>query len=62
MPLLKKHTGLGKKKSSTIPMEVLDGQRVMTNKEEVVEKWHKETKDFATLLEAKEDTLRYFRS
>ena len=23
---LKKHTGLGKKKSSTLPMEVLDGQ------------------------------------
>ena len=53
---LKKHTGLGKKKSSTIPMEVLDGQRVVTNKEEVVEKWRK---DFATLLEAKEDFISH---
>ena len=53
---LKKHTGLGKKKSSTIPVEVLDGQRVVTNKEEVVEKWRK---DFTTLLEAKEDFISH---
>ena len=29
---MKRHTGLGRKKSSVIPMEVLDGQRMVTKK------------------------------
>ena len=33
---LRKHTGLGKKRSPKIPMEFIDGQRILTNKEDVV--------------------------
>jgi len=46
---LKRHTGLGRKKSSAIPMEVLDGQRMVTDKDKVIEKWRN---DFAALLNA----------
>ena len=44
---LRKHTGLGKKRSPKIPMEVIDGQRILTNKEDVLNKWYT---DFPTLL------------
>ena len=48
---LRKHTGLGKKRSPKIPMEVIDGQRILTNKEDVV------VADFATLLNTSENPI-----
>ena len=54
MPVEEAHWAGKEEVIHNIPMEVFDGQRVVTNKEEVVEKWRK---DFATLLEAKEDFI-----
>ena len=51
---LRKHTGLGKKKSPMIPMEVIDGQRILSNKEDVLNKWYT---DFATLLNTSENPI-----
>ena len=50
---LRKHTGLGKKKSPIIPMEVIDGQRILSNKD-VLNKWYT---DFATPLNTSENPI-----
>ena len=51
---LRKHMGLGKKKSLKISMEVIDGQKILSNKEDVLNKWYT---DFATLLNTSENPI-----
>ena len=46
--------GLGKKKSLKISMEVIDGQKILSNKEDVLNKWYT---DFATLLNTSENPI-----